>query len=59
LLPLIFALEAGWYAVVAALFSAGRPRALYIAAKLWIDRIAGSVMAALGLRLIAETSRSG
>lgn len=59
LLPPIFILETGWYAVVAAIFSAGRPRAAYFAGKLWIDRVAGSVMAALGLRLIAETSRSG
>jgi threonine/homoserine/homoserine lactone efflux protein len=57
LLPPIFILETGWYAVVAAVFSAGRPRAVYLSSKRWIDRVAGSVMAALGLRLIVETSR--
>jgi threonine/homoserine/homoserine lactone efflux protein len=59
LLPPIFVLETGWYTAVAMVFSAGRPRAVYLAAKLWIDRVAGSVMAALGLRLIVETARSG
>jgi threonine/homoserine/homoserine lactone efflux protein len=57
LLPLIFLLETGWYAAVALVFSAGRPRAAYLKAKAWIDRIAGAVMAALGLRLIAEAAR--
>jgi threonine/homoserine/homoserine lactone efflux protein len=52
-LPLgIFAIEAGWYAIVALAFSSSRPRQAYLAAKRWIDRAAGLVMGGLGLRLI-------
>jgi threonine/homoserine/homoserine lactone efflux protein len=53
--PVIFAVEAGWYTVVALAFSSSRPRALYLRAKTWIDRAAGVVMGGLGLRLVAET----
>jgi threonine/homoserine/homoserine lactone efflux protein len=55
---LIFTIETVWYAAVALLFSAERPRAAYLRAKLWIDRLAGAVMGLLGLRLIAETART-
>jgi len=48
----IFAIEAGWYAIVALALSAPSPRAAYLRWKAWIDRAAGAVMAALGLRLI-------
>lgn len=51
----IFAVEFGWYALVATAFSAGGPRRLYLGAKGWIDRLAGGVMAALGIRLIVDT----
>ncbi|ARM86599.1 threonine efflux protein RhtC [Rhizobium sp. CIAT894] len=52
-LPLgVFAVEAGWYSIVAFAFSARHPRRLYLAAKSWIDRAAGAVMGGLGLRLI-------
>jgi threonine/homoserine/homoserine lactone efflux protein len=54
---LIFAVETGWYAVVALAFSADRPRAAYLRSKLWLDRLAGAVMGLLGVRLIAETAR--
>ncbi len=54
----LFVIEAGWYAIVACVFSASRPRAAYLRGKLWIDRIAAAVMGALGLRLLAETARS-
>jgi threonine/homoserine/homoserine lactone efflux protein len=57
--PLLFLIEAGWYAVVALGFSASRSRAAYLRAKTWIDRVAGSVMAALGLRLVYEAARRG
>ncbi|AVA19932.1 MULTISPECIES: LysE family translocator [unclassified Rhizobium] len=50
----VFAVEVGWYTVVTLAFSSNRPRALYLGAKLWIDRIAGAVMGALGVRLVAE-----
>lgn len=48
----VFAVEAGWYSIVAFAFSARHPRRLYLAAKSWIDRAAGAVMGGLGLRLI-------
>jgi threonine/homoserine/homoserine lactone efflux protein len=55
---LIFLIETSWYAVVAVLFSAERPRAAYLRSKTWIDRLAGAVMGLLGARLIAETVRA-
>ena len=55
--PLLFLVEAGWYAAVALAFSAGGPRAAYLRAKTWIDRLAGTVMAALGLRLLYVAAR--
>ena len=53
--PLIFFIEASWYATVALVFSANKPRAVYLHSKTRIDRIAGAVMSALGARLISET----
>ncbi|MGK9164909.1 LysE family transporter [Inquilinus limosus] len=58
LLPAIFAIEAGWYTIVALVFSADRPRAVYLCWKRWFDRAAGSVMGALGLRLILGAGRA-
>jgi threonine/homoserine/homoserine lactone efflux protein len=52
--PSIFVIEAGWYTVVALLFSSRRPRAIYLGSKNWIDRVAGAVMGTLGVRLISE-----
>ncbi|MBR0641926.1 LysE family translocator [Plastoroseomonas hellenica] len=52
--PLVFAIETAWYAIVALAFSASHPRALYLRGKLWIDRLAGGVMTALGLRLLLD-----
>jgi threonine/homoserine/homoserine lactone efflux protein len=52
--PMIFFVEASWYATVALVFSANKPRAVYLHSKTWIDRIAGAVMSALGARLISE-----
>jgi threonine/homoserine/homoserine lactone efflux protein len=52
-LPVVlFLIEGGWYSAVALAFSTSRPRAAYLSCKAWIDRTAGAVMAALGLRLI-------
>jgi len=48
----IFAIEFGWYAIVALALSAPSPRAAYLRSKTWIDRAAGTVMALLGMRLI-------
>jgi threonine/homoserine/homoserine lactone efflux protein len=50
----VFAVEAGWYTIVAYAFSARHPRRIYLAAKKWIDRAAGTVMAGLGLELVAS-----
>lgn len=54
LVPMLFAVEAGWYLVVALVFSASGPRRAYARAKRWIDRAAGVVMAGLGARLAGE-----
>jgi threonine/homoserine/homoserine lactone efflux protein len=53
----IFMIEAGWYTIVALLFSASRPRAAYLRSKAWVDRAAGAVMGALGIKLIYDTAR--
>jgi threonine/homoserine/homoserine lactone efflux protein len=50
----VFAVEAGWYTIVALAFSARHPRLIYLAAKKWIDRAAGAVMAGLGLQLVVS-----
>lgn len=52
--PAVFVVETGWYAVVTMAFSSNRPRALYIGSKLWIDRVAGAIIGALGARLVAD-----
>jgi len=57
--PAVMLIETGWYAIVAAAFSSERPRAAYLRGKHWIDRAAGAVMGALGLRLVIETARPG
>jgi len=56
--PMIFSIEAGWYAIVALLFSAERPRGAYLRGKRWIDRAAGTVMGLLGLKLALEATRA-
>jgi len=56
--PLVFLIETTWYAVVAVLFSSSHPRALYRAAKTWIDRVAGTVIGGLGVVLIVESAKS-
>jgi len=55
--PLIFFIETSWYATVSVVFSAQRPRSLYVSAKGWIDRVTSFVIGGLGLRLIYETAR--
>jgi threonine/homoserine/homoserine lactone efflux protein len=50
--PLVFAVEAGWYTVVAVCFSSPLPRHIYLNGKTWIDRLAAVAITALGLRLI-------
>jgi threonine/homoserine/homoserine lactone efflux protein len=55
--PIIMAIETGWYTLVALAFSLPRPRAIYLQWKGRIDRLAGAVMAALGIKLILSTTR--
>lgn len=55
--PMIFLQETSWYALVALAFSSSRPRAVYLGAKLWIDRIAAALIGVLGVRLIYEAAR--
>lgn len=52
LLPMLFAIEAGWYTIVAYTFSASRPRAVYLRAKRLIDRAAGAVIGLLGAKVV-------
>ncbi|TIT90826.1 MAG: LysE family translocator, partial [Mesorhizobium sp.] len=52
--PLLFLNEFVWYAVVAFAFSSSRPRAAYLGTKHWIDRAAGAVVGALGIKLMWE-----
>ncbi len=44
--------EVWWYSVVALFFGAGPVRRFYIRAKVWIDRVTGLFLGALGLRLL-------
>lgn len=57
--PLVFAVEFGWYSVVALCFSSRKPREIYLRAKIGIDRIAACAIAALGLRLVFAANKAG
>ncbi|WP_114194091.1 LysE family translocator [Edaphovirga cremea] len=57
--PLMFAIEAGWYTLVAICFSSRRPREIYLRSKKWVDRLASTAIAALGLRLILTAHKTG
>ncbi len=57
--PAVFAIEAGWYTIVAVCFSGRRAREFYVKAKTSIDRIAATAITALGLRLIFTAHRAG
>ncbi|MBK1837033.1 LysE family transporter [Azospirillum sp. YIM B02556] len=52
--PAIFLIEAGWYAIVAVAFSAGRPRAAYLRSKRRVDRVAAAAIGGLGVRLMSD-----
>lgn len=54
LLCAVFAVEAGWYAIVAVVLSSPMPRAAYLGYKAWVDRAAGAVLVGLGIRLVAS-----
>lgn len=56
-LALIFVVESSWYVLVAVALSSQRPRGAYLSCKAWIDRGAGGIMIALGLRLLTSAQR--
>jgi threonine/homoserine/homoserine lactone efflux protein len=51
----VFLLEALWYIVVALALSAPATRTAYLRTKLAVDRIAGAVLAALGIKLLVSS----
>jgi threonine/homoserine/homoserine lactone efflux protein len=55
---MVFSIEVGWYVVVAVALSASGPRSVYLRYKAWIDRAAGGVMVALGLKLVSGSDRA-
>jgi threonine/homoserine/homoserine lactone efflux protein len=52
LVALVLVIETGWYALVALALASERPRQAYLRYKAWVDRLAGGVMAGLGLKLV-------
>lgn len=56
--PMIFLIEAGWYTLVALAFSSELPRAAYLRCKVWVDRLAATVLGLLGGKLILEALRA-
>lgn len=53
----VLVIETGWYAIVALVLSSERPRHAYLRYKTWIDRAAGGIMMALGIKLVASAHR--
>jgi threonine/homoserine/homoserine lactone efflux protein len=54
----VFLIETGWYTVVALVLSASASRNAYLRFKSWVDRAAGGIMIALGLKLVSSAGRS-
>ncbi len=54
--PLVFLIEAGWYLVVTLVLSGSSPRAMYIQSKSLFDRLAGGIMAGLGVKLVSTVA---
>ncbi len=54
LISAVFSIETSWYAIVALALSSERPRNTYLRYKQWMDRVAGGVMMALGVKLVAS-----
>jgi threonine/homoserine/homoserine lactone efflux protein len=52
----VFIIETGWYSIVALMLSAASPRDAYLRCKTWVDRVAGGVMALLGIRLVTTAT---
>jgi len=49
----VLVIETGWYGLVATLLSSGPSRHFYLRYKMWVDRVAGGAMMALGVKLVA------
>ena len=58
LVAIVFVIETSWYSLVALALASERPRNAYLRYKAWLDRIAGSVMMALGLELVSSAYRA-
>ncbi|WP_085902156.1 LysE family translocator [Kiloniella majae] len=56
LLPALLFVETGWYVLVACALSAKASRQIYLKSKSWIDRIAGGLMGALGIKLLTSSA---
>jgi threonine/homoserine/homoserine lactone efflux protein len=54
LVPAVFAIKFGWYALVATAFSTGRARQTYIRSKTLIDRLAAGAMGLLGVKILSD-----
>jgi len=54
LIPTVFVIEFGWYALVAIGFSTGRARQAYVRGKTFIDRVAAGAMGALGAKILLD-----
>lgn len=53
---LVFAIESGWYSIVTLALSTKKSRVVYLHFKKLIDRISGSVMIALGIKLALSST---
>ena len=54
---LAFIIDAGWYAIVATVLSSRGPRGTYLFYKKWVDRSAGGILGALGLKLAVSAGQ--
>jgi threonine efflux protein len=54
LVPTVFVIEFGWYALVAVAFSTGDARKAYVRGKAWIDRLAAGAMGTLGVKILFD-----
>lgn len=53
----VFFIEAGWYTLVAMALSSDAPRRKYLFYKKWVDRAAGGILGALGLKLAVSAGQ--
>ncbi|MBT5219078.1 MAG: LysE family translocator [Woeseia sp.] len=50
----VFAIETGWYSIVAIALAAASPGKAYLSYKVWVDRFAGVLIGALGAKLVSS-----